>query len=81
MDVDSKVKAATNELANLMGLLRANDDTTYFYKCADIFQEVDDRTDLQRRLRGDGFLPPDHFLETAGFPFIYSLIVELTDAF
>ena len=57
MDVDTKVKAATNELENLMGLLRANDDSTYFYKCTEIFQEIDDRTDLQRRLRG-GWLSP-----------------------
>ena len=81
MDVESKVKAAANELENIITLLRANDDSTYFYRCAELFQEIDYRTDLQRRLRGDGFLPPDRFLETVGIPFIYSLIGEVTDAF
>ena len=73
MDVDTKVKAATNELENLMGLLRANDYSTYFYKCTEIFQEIDDRTDLQRRLRGDGFLPPDRFLETIGYTYSHTV--------
>ena len=81
MDVESKVKSTTNELETLMNLLRANDNSTYFSKCEEIFQEIDDRTDLLRRLRGDNFLPPDRFLETVGYPFIYSLIGELTDAF
>ena len=82
MDIDTKVKATTNELEHLLTLLRNRDTSMYFSKAADIFSENDERTDLQRRMRNYGNLMDPHvFLEQVGMPFINSLIGEITDAF
>ena len=54
----------------------------YFHKIDNIMQEIDDRTDLARRLRiDDEWIDINTFVEAVGIPFIYSLINEINDAF
>lgn len=51
MDVDTKVRAAIDELQTLTGKLenRRNHTELYFSKCDQVLAEITDRTDLQRR--------------------------------
>lgn len=46
MDIDTKVKATTNEHINT--LLRKRDTSTYFSRVTDIFSEIVNKTDLHR---------------------------------
>lgn len=81
-DVSEKVTTTTNQLSELITLLERRDPDLYFSKISDIYDEINDRTELQRRLRGDQInVDPDEFLKKVGIPFIHSLINEIADAF
>ncbi|XP_061179465.1 uncharacterized protein LOC133188093 [Saccostrea echinata] len=56
---------------------------TEYQKCGELFLEVDDRTNLARRMRAAAAneLTPESFLEQTGIPLIYDLIQEIEDAF
>ncbi|KAL5008565.1 hypothetical protein ScPMuIL_014146 [Solemya velum] len=62
-----------------------NTTDTEFSKCQNIFDEIDDRTDLARRLRVnqhvDQTASPKSFLRETGIPLIYDLIAEIENAF
>lgn len=79
--VETQVKVTINELEGLIALYQTHDNDTYFSKIESIFEEIADRTDLQRRLRANFNITPDEFLNTVATPFIYSLIGEISDAF
>lgn len=83
MDVDVKVKAATNELEELKNKIQARNqhNDLYFSKCDELMGEITDRTDLRRRQRGENFLEPDDFIREKAIPFINSLIEEINEAF
>jgi len=48
--VESKVRATTNQLEALIPRLQQLDTETYFSKVTGLFSEIDERTELQRRL-------------------------------
>lgn len=80
--VNGRVQATVNELTALIPLLQNLDNSTYFSKVTEYFDEINDRTVLQRRLRdANRDLTPADFLRDTGSPFIYSLIGEIQDAF
>lgn len=80
MDVEEKQKATCNELDEIVRKLQTNDDSLYFNKCQ-MFDEIDERTDLRRRMRGEGHLDPGTFIQDIAIPFIHSLKGEICDAF
>ncbi|XP_033736541.1 uncharacterized protein LOC117324822 [Pecten maximus] len=77
------VKITTDSLHAVIQKYEGNDwDDVEFAKSEQIFQEIDDRTDLGRQMRGDQqALDPRTFLQETGIPLIYDLIQEIEDAF
>ncbi|XP_069114342.1 uncharacterized protein [Argopecten irradians] len=54
---------------------------TEFSKCSQIFQEIDDRAYLRRRMRRETGITTENFLRETGIPLIYSFVQEVEDAF
>jgi len=81
MDVDSKVKAACNELECFIEHAQAHQQDMFFSKAQQLFEECDERTNLCRRMRKENQMEPDVFLQTTGITFINSLNGEIVDAF
>ena len=82
-DVDTKVRATVLELEELRDMIENRQDHTemYFSKCNDVMLVIDERTALQRRLRGDNFMSTDNFVRDQAIPLVYSLLGEISDAF
>ncbi|XP_078327996.1 zinc finger MYM-type protein 1-like [Crassostrea virginica] len=78
------VKETTDILHELIGKYQENQlDETEFLKVRDLFTEINDRTDLARRMRDRDRdeMTPETFLGRIGIPLIYDLIQEIEDAF
>ncbi|KAH3865862.1 hypothetical protein DPMN_028906 [Dreissena polymorpha] len=87
-ELPAHVSNTTGHLSSLIELYTTfagnleNSDTE-FAKSEHLFFEIDERTDLQRRMRR-GAMPhitPDTFLTETGIPLIHDLIKEIEDAF
>ncbi|XP_078309960.1 uncharacterized protein LOC144618162 [Crassostrea virginica] len=77
-------KETIDILHELIGKYQENQlDETEFLKVRDLFTEINDRTDLTRRMRDRDRdeMTPETFLERIGIPLIYDLIQEIEDAF
>ncbi|XP_033744317.1 E3 SUMO-protein ligase KIAA1586-like [Pecten maximus] len=83
------VKTTTDQLHALVTLYQSDMaaanlelSETEFSKCHGLFREIDDRTDLRRRMRQDNAaVTPESFLNETGIPLIFNLIQEVEDAF
>lgn len=82
--LSSRVKDTTEELHRLIAEYQSqNYGNREFNKIEGLLEELTERTDLQRRIRGPlhADITPENYLRTIGVPLIYSLIQEVEDAF
>ncbi|XP_060580671.1 uncharacterized protein LOC132737405 [Ruditapes philippinarum] len=84
--VNEKVSALVDKLHSLVHRFKRvgqgeADIGLKFSKVESFWEEIDDRTDLSRRLRGPPSVTIHQFAEEFAVPIVYSLIGEVEDAF